>query len=148
MAASRRSRQDLEIGAVFFYRNFEDSVEVVKDRHFLVVHADDRNFYCFTAATQTYFDVNPRLKNEATPLIPKGCAGLPKPCRIDCRFLYEFDDIVLSNRLNTNRARVEGIMSGAYLQLVRDTVFNGKVLERQKKDMVIASLDAALDPEK
>jgi len=82
---------------------------------------------------------------ETSGIIDGGTTCLPKTCVVDCRFLHLFDDILMSNRLNTGRVYVVGELPIEHLQSICDTVQASKVLERNKKPAIIEALRARLN---
>ena len=139
MNPSRKSRSELEVGTVIHYRDFEGKTGQ-KDRYFIVVAIDENSFYCFTTTTQTYLLESDRFKAEASPIIQAGSTCLPKKCVVDYRNLHRFDDIVMTNRLTTNRARVIGHLPDSILIMIKDGVKNSKLLPADSIRRVVVSL--------
>ena len=143
MSSSWTSRQQLKVGTVFFHRQFECHDGSIKDRYFVVVRIDSSAFYCFTASTQEYLRT-PVFASEVSCLIKRGTTCLPKDCVIDCRFIEKFDDILMSNRLNTNNACVHGQLPPYLLQSIHDAVSTSRLLEKKKKRPILESLGRML----
>jgi len=143
---SRRSRQLLKVGTVFYHREFEGHSET-KDRYFVVAAVDDASFHCFTTTTSEFVIKNPHLKTEVTALIPKGSACLPKECVIDCRELHSFDDILMTNRLSANRVTIEGSLPVEYLRELATTIRGTRTLDVdvELKEAMCAALDKLFD---
>jgi len=144
MSGSRLSRERLSIGTVFYYRDFEGHTRT-KDRYFIVVGTDDTAFFCFTTSTSSYLIDHPYLSSSVTPLIPKGSECFRKDCVVDCTELVVFDDILMSNYLNSGRVTVEGTLSGKGLKLISDVVDKSSVLDERERAMILASLQPFLD---
>ena|SRR2546426_758316 len=144
MSGSRLSRERLSIGTVFYHRDFEGHTRT-KDRYFIVVGMDDTAFFCFTTSTSSYLIGHPYLSNSVTPLIPKGSECFRKDCVVDCTELVVFDDILMSNYLNSGRVTVEGMLSRKGLKLVADVVDKSSVLDERERAMILASLQPFLD---
>jgi hypothetical protein len=143
MSASSTSRQQLKIGTVFFHREFEGHDGEIKDRYFVVVSIDEANFHCFTACTSLYLRTE-RFSHTTSCFISRGSTCLPKDCVIDCRFLYSFDDIVMSNKLNNRNASVSGCLPSAIIRSIYRAVSNSKILEKKKKLPILESLESYL----
>jgi hypothetical protein len=147
MSASSKSRQLLSVGTIFFHREFECNDGTVKDRYFVVVGSDETSFHCLTTSTQEYLRATARFSTETSCIIDAGTTALPKTCVVDCRFLYAFDDIIMSNRLSTGRASVVGQLPNEYLESVYEGVKSSRVLETKKKAPVLGTLAYALGVE-
>lgn len=146
---SRKSRQLLEIGTVFYHREFDGHTET-KDRYFVVAAIDETTFHCFTTTTSELVINNPRLKTETTSLIPKGATCLPKECVIDCREIHTFDDILMTNRINTGRVTVEGKLPAEYLRQLATTIRGTRTLDvdAELKEAMCAALEEKCDSDK
>ncbi len=145
MSGSRLSRERLSIGTVFYYRDFEGHTRT-KDRYFIVVGVDDTAFFCFNTSTSSFLIIgHPYLSSSVTPLIPNGSECFRKDCVVDCTELVVFDDILMSNYLNSGRVTVEGTLSGKGLKLVADVVNKSSVLDERERAMILASLQRLLE---
>jgi hypothetical protein len=133
--SSRLSREFLTIGAVFYYRDFEGHTET-KDRYFIVVGANETQFFCFTTSTSQRLIDNPYLASQVTPIIPRGCECFRKSCVVDCTELVAFDDIQISNYLNSRRVTLEGMLSDERLRWIAQTVKKSVVLNARERRVV------------
>ena len=101
---------------------------------------DDSKFYCFTTTTKTSLTQHQHFRTEVSAILLEGSTCLPKECVIDFRILHEFDDILMSKRINTGRVCVIGELSNDCLAAVASRVRDCRILERKKKSLVCASL--------
>ena len=134
-SSSRLSRELLTTGAVFYYRDFEGHTET-KDRYFIVVGANETQFFCFTTSTSERLIYSPSLASQATPIIPKGSECFRKPCVVDCTELVAFDDIQISSYLNSRRVTLEGTLSGERVRWIARTVKKSAVLNERELRVV------------
>jgi hypothetical protein len=134
-SSSALSRRTLVAGTVFYYRDFEGH-DITKHRYFIVVGFSDTEFFCFTTSTSEWLIENRRLANQVTPVIPMGTECFRKSCFVDCRELLSFDDILMSNYLNSGRVTVEGWLSPETLKSVAKTVKHSIILNDREKAIV------------
>jgi hypothetical protein len=139
MPGSSLSRQLLSTGTVFYYRDFEGHTET-KDRYFIVIGCDDVSFFCFTTSTSPTLINHRYLSSQVTPLIPQGAECFRKACVVDCTELHAFDDILLSNYLNSRRVTVEGTLSEERLTWIAKTVRDSTVLSEREQSVVRRAL--------
>jgi hypothetical protein len=130
---------------VFYYRDFEGHRET-KDRYFVVVGSNETQFFCFTTSTSEKLIKNPNLASQITPLIPRGSECFRKSCVVDCTELIAFDDIQISNYLNSRRVTVEGTLSGERLRWIAQAVKNSTVLNEREQGVVQEALAQYWDP--
>lgn len=140
MPASDRCRSDLTVGTIFFHQDFHGSTET-KGRYFLVVSSTQVAMICFTTSTRPY--LLEQFSNQVVH-VPLGSSCLPKECVINCRQVYEMDDIILSNKLNCGTIKVSGVLSRDLISKVYSTVATSKVLTGQEKHLISDSLKASL----
>ena len=145
-SSSAIRRRTLTVGTVFYHRDFEGH-NVTKDRYFIVVGLSDTDFFCFTTSTSEWVIENPYLSSQITPVIPMGCECFRKACVVDCRELYSFDDILMSNYLNSGRVTVEGALSPERLKLVAKIAKNSIMLNDREIAIVKSALSEHWEPD-
>lgn len=136
-----RSRELLDVGTVFYHRQFQGHTET-KDRYFIVVGSDDTDFFCLTTSTSQRLISNPKFASEITPVIPSGSECFRKDCVVDCKELHLFDDIVLSSYIGSGRVTVEGTVSEQTLQWITSTVSGSQLLSPREKKAILSNLSA------